>query len=386
MSGVKVFVDHGFSGRDFLSHFLASPEFTNSTLKKILPSAKSSQGKDGLVNDVVCALDSGVITENDILLAYIAQPKQWLSFQLGNHLEEPNLADSTLLLRNFGEEKWYGAIFNKERNKKWYIRVHKVPNPSFIGVGEARTLDRSQNIRWMVAAEIGAGYISLHWNGFTSSIYEDNDETLKQNQFTYWKYIPKFFDELKELFKGEWEHSNLHTLVLTDLWDKYLNKELGGFKYKWQHLRIRAEASGVALNARSAGSSDIDVRGLQALSRQLASSAIESLGIEISDDSAKFSDVENAVLRTLIHKWGTKSYEFRLDRLSVINANKIQEGENKKESIFKAHCYFGAKAESENPDALVHLLCSIEYGGSTGALDFLINEIELGEKDDSLYF
>lgn len=344
MSGVKAFVDHGFSGRDFLKHFLASPEFTSSTLKKILPSAKSSQGKDGLVNDILYALDSGVITENDILSAYIDQPKQWLSFQLGNHLEEPKLADSTLLLRNFGEEKWYGAIFNKERNKKWYIRVHKVPNPSFIGIGEARTLDRSQNIRWIVAAEIGAGYISLHWNGFSSSIYEDNDETLKQNQFTYWKYIPKFFDELKELFKGEWEHSDLHKLVLTDLWDKYLNKELEGFKYVWQHLRIRAEASGVALNARSAGSSDIDVRGLQALSRQLASSAIESLGIEISDDSAKFSDVENAVLRTLIHKWGTKSYEFRLDKLSVINDNKISEKENKKEYIFKAHCYFGAKA------------------------------------------
>ena len=386
MSGVKAFVDHGFSNKDFLRHFLASPEFTASTLRKLLPSAKTSQGKDSLAIDIIYALDNGVVSENDVLLAYIEQPKQWLSFQVGKHIEEPTLAEPAFLLKNFGEEKWYGAIFNRERNKKWYIRIHKVPNPSFIGVGEARTLDRSQNIRWMVAAEIGVGYISLHWNGFSSSIYEDNDETLKQNQFTYWKYIPKFFDELKELFKGEWKHSDLHKLVLKDLWDKYLNRELGDFKYKWQHLRIRAEASGVALNARSSGSSDVDVRGLQALSKQLASSAIESLEIEIPEDSSKFSEVENAVLRTLIHKWGTKSYEFRLDRLSVINGSKISEGENKKEYIFKAHCYFGAKAESENPDALVHLLCSIEYGGSTGALDFLINEIELGEKDDSLYF
>ena len=311
MSGVKAFVDHGFSDGDFLSHFLASPEFTTSRLKKILPSAKSSQGKNGLVNDIIYAMDSGVITENDILLAYIDQPKQWLSFQLGKHLEEPKLAESTFLLRNFGEEKWYGAIFNKERNKKWYIRVHKVPNPSYIGIGEARKLDLSQNIRWIVAAEIADGYISLHWNGFTNSVYEDNDATLKQNQFPYWKYIPQFFDELKELFKGEWEYPILSTLVLSDLWDKYLNKEIRGFKYEWAHLRIRAEASGVALNARSAGSSDIDVRGLQALSKQLAKSAIESLGLEELEDSPRFSDVENAILRTIIQEWGTKSYEFR---------------------------------------------------------------------------
>jgi len=385
MSGVKAFVDHGFSDRDFLQRFLVSSEFTATTLKKILPSAKSSQGKDSLANDIIDALDNGVITENDVLLAYIEQPKQWLSFQLGKHLEEPKLADSAFLLRNFGEEKWYGPIFNKKRNKKWYIRVHKVPNPSYIGIGETRKLDRSQNIRWIVAAEIADGYISLHWNGFTNSVYEDNEATLKQNQFPYWKYIPRFFDELKELFKGEWEYPILSKLVLSDLWDKYLNKKIEGFKYEWAHLRIRAEASGVALNARSAGISDIDVRGLQALSKQLAKSAIESLGLEELEDSPKFSDVENAILRTIIQEWGTKSYEFRLDRQDIITDNKIAKKEQKKEFIFKAHCYFGAKPKSEQPDALIHLHCYMEYGGSIGVLDFLLKEIELGEKDDSFY-
>jgi hypothetical protein len=37
-------------------------------------------------------------------------------------------------------------------------------------------------------------------------------------------------------------------------------------------FRIRAEASGVALNAHSAGISEINVKGLQALSRKLAES------------------------------------------------------------------------------------------------------------------
>ena len=381
VKGVKAFVDHGFTDRDFLRHFLASAEFTTSTLKNLVPSAKASQKKEDLPYDIISALDNQLILESDVLLAYLEQPKSWLSFQVGKHSEDPELDDPSFLLRNFGEEKWYGAIFDAERNKKWYIRIQKVPNPSFIGVGAAKTIDRSQSIRWMVAAEIGSGYVSLHWNGFSSSSYEDEDETLKQNQFPYWQYIPIFFDELKKLFKAEWDYPNLCKIVLSDLWDKYLGKELKGFKYNWQHLRIRAEASGVALNARSAGNSDVDVRGLQALSKHLAKSAIESLGIVITEDSPNFSNVENAVLRTLIHEWGTKSYEFRLDRLNNIFQDKI-----KKESVFRAHCYFGAKPESESPDTLMHLLCYKEYGGSAGILGFLINEIELGEKDDSDYF
>ena len=381
MSGVKAFVDHGFTDRDFLRQFLSSPEFTISTLKKLVPSAKANHKKEYLAYDIISALDNQLILESDVLLSYLEQPKQWLSFQVGKHLEEPKLDNPSFLLRNFGEEKWYGAIFDAKRNKKLYVRIQKVPNPSFIGVGAAKTIDKSQNIRWMVVAEIDSGYVSLHWNGFSSSVYEDEDDTLKQNQFPYWEYIPKLFDELKKLFKGEWDYPNLYKIVLSDLWDKYLGKELDGFNYNWQHLRIRAEASGVTLNSRSAGSSDVDVRGLQALSKQLAKSAINSLEIDITEDSPKFSNVENAILRTLIHEWGTKSYEFRLDRLNKIFQDKID-----KESIFKAHCYFGAKPESESPDTLMHLLCSKEYGGSAEILSFLISEIELGEKDDSDYF
>ncbi|OYQ65501.1 hypothetical protein B9G53_07140 [Pseudanabaena sp. SR411] len=101
----------------------------------------------------------------------------------------------------------------------------------------------------------------------------------------------------------------------------------------------------------------------------------------MTEESPKFFNEENAILRTLIHEWGTKSYEFKLDRLNNIFQDKINN-----ESVFRAHYYFGAKPESESPDALVHLLCYKEYGGSAGILGFLINEIELGEKDDSDYF
>ena len=265
--GIDAFIDHGFSDRDFLRHFLSSPEFTVATLKKLIPSKKSNQSKEDLVTEIEDALDRKVISAEDILLAYLEHPKPWLSFKLGSHLKEPDLDDAAFILRNFGEEKWYGAISDGKSNKKWYIRIHKVSNPSYIGIGEARTIDLNQNIRWIVAAEVCSEYVSLHWKGFSYTLQE---ESLRQNQFPYWMHIPKLFNELKELLKGDWEYPNLYERILSDLWNKYLNNEVGGFKYQWQHLRIRAEASGVALNARSSGNSDIDIRGLQALSKQLA--------------------------------------------------------------------------------------------------------------------
>ncbi len=61
VKGVKAFVDHGFTDRDFLRHFLASPEFTTSTLKNLVPSAKASQKKEDLAYDIISALEHQLI-------------------------------------------------------------------------------------------------------------------------------------------------------------------------------------------------------------------------------------------------------------------------------------------------------------------------------------
>jgi len=378
--GIDAFVDRGFSDKDFLRYFLSSPEFNVNTLRKLHPLQNSkSKTKDILVNEIISTLENSVLSERDILLAYLEEPKTWLSFMIGSHLEKPNLDDPVFILKNFGEEKWYGPIPTNygENSKKWYLRIHKVPNPVFIGVGESRKLDKSQNIRWIVSAEVCSNHVSLHWKGFSHSI-ENNDEIPKQSQFPYWQYIPNFFDELKDLLKGEWEDSNLYELVLSNLWNKYLNKKVGGFQYQWQHLHIRAEASGVALNARSAGSYDIDVRGLQALSKQLAKSAIESLGLNTSEDSYEFVKVEDALLKTILREWGTKSYEFRLEKLNILSENEISEDKPREELVFKAHCYFGSKPSSVSPDSFIHLRCFKEFGGSFTTLSFLINELDIG--------
>ena len=97
-------------------------------------------------------------------------------------------------------------------------------------------------------------------------------------------------------------------------------KSINGIAYKWKHLKIRAEASGLAINAQSSGIQEIDVRGLQALSQQLAQSVLNILGLY--GDPKKMNNAEDAILLTLIKEWGTKSYEFELDR--ELMANEIE--------------------------------------------------------------
>jgi len=109
------------------------------------------------------------------------------------------------------------------------------------------------------------------------------------------------------------------------------------------------------------------MRGLQALSRQLASSALNSLKIQETPEI--ISSVESSLLRTLIQEWGTKSYEFSLDKLSDDGSKRI--------GLFRAHCYFANGPSPAPQDALQHLHCFTEnYGGSLQALNLLLSELE----------
>ena len=166
---------------------------------------------------------------------------------------------------------------------------------------------------------------------------------------------------------------------MTQLWDQYLSHN----DYQWRHLRIRAEASGVALNAHSAGVTEINVGGLEALSTELAKSSLQAMGISIN--TKNLHDVENALLRTLIKEWGTKSYGFSLERKALFDESSLSTNQTKIESesqtkikkLFKAHCYFGLKPNSKTQDLLQHLYCYPKFGVSTGALNFLLNELGL---------
>ncbi len=359
---IDAFVDNGYApGREFCEQFLLSPEFTLQSLQPIL-SGSSRLKKAELAAEIANALEQGKVTPETILLEYVKQRKTWLSLKLGTHVLTPNLKPAALFLKEFGDDGWYGPIQEANQpHKKWYIRTHKIDDSS-------NRADK-RDIRWSVIAEVAKDYVALFWNGF--SLSSTISERIEAIQFPFWHYIPEFIDELANHCQADWKLPNLHKLVLHDMWDKYLNKSIDGIAYKWKHLRIRAEASGLAINARSAGVSEIDVRGLQALSERLANSVLQKLGLV--GDPEKMSNAEDAILLTLIKEWGTKSYEFELDREltpSELEAETLKKVTRK--PLIKTHCYFGLKPNSKTQDSFLHLKC---YGSSTSVLEFLLKEL-----------
>lgn len=368
---INAFVDNGFSpGREFCVKFLSSKEFTVETLRKLISSGTSHRRKNEIAISVANALEKGELTSEEVLLAYVNQPRTWLSIKLGHYACTPNLNSSASLLTEFGKDGWYGPIEEPNQYKKWYIRTYRIIDHVLRGSGDTNQVDQ-RYIRWSVIAEVGEDYIALSWDGFTfSSISKEHID--QPAQFPFWHHISSFFDELANHCQAKWEHPNLHKLVLHDMWDKYLNKP----PYKWKHSRIRAEASGLAINAHSSGVQEIDVRGLQALSQHIAKSVLSTL--DLADDAEKMSGVEDAILLTMIKEWGTKSYEFSLDR-EIIYSD--AEGERLKkiklEYLFKAHCYFGLKPNFKTQDSLQHLRCYSAYDGSTSVLNFLLKELGL---------
>ena len=363
------------SDQEFCIKFLCGSEFNMTTLRKLAPSAPSQEKKEEIALRITDALEKGKLTTNEILLTYVKQPRTWLSFKHGQYTCIPEFKTPTILLKEFGDEGWYGPIQDSHKPQKWYIRTQKIVDYFRKNSCEANSISE-RYIRWSVIAEIGHNYIALSWDGFTFSQLTDNHIDAA-GQFPFWVYIPCFFNELTDCFKGQWHQPNLHQLVLHQMWDKYINTSANDFCYRWRHLRIRAESEGVAMNAHSSGVTEIDVMGLQALSRHLARAAVETLGF--SNDVEKITEVENAMLHTLIKERGTKSYEFSLDRDANTNEadTNCLKHQERIEHLFKAHCYFGLKPHSKTQDSLQHLKCYKSYGGSTGVLNFLLKELGL---------
>jgi hypothetical protein len=376
MSSKKVFIDNGYpQGQEFCKQFLSCSEFKINTLKKFV-SSSNKDTKNDIASKLAKALEENKISKTDLIRAYCQQPRIWLSFKQGNTIKIPKFESPELLLTEFGKEGWYGPIIDQESDRKWYVRVKRIEDFIRRGSGEATILDK-RYIRWSVIAEINTNYIALFWDGFTFSqcISERIDNPA---QFPFWHYIPQYFDELAQDCQAQWNEPNLHNLILHNMWNRYL----GDKDHRWQHLRIRAEASGVALNAHSAEIAEIDVKGLQALAKHLAQSALDSLLRDLDNTLIsplgqlklrdKIDDLENALLCTLIKEWGTKSYEFSLQKLNNNGDSSSSEYNN-----IKTHCYFGLKPESKTQDSLQHLKCYIGNGGSSSVLKFLLKELGL---------
>lgn len=241
----------------------------------------------------------------------------------------------------------------------WLIRIQKVTEKYYVGIGEGRQISERQ-YRWTVIAELNPTHVALSWYNFNFS----GDPNKQSSQFQFWSHIPNCFEELAGLCKTTWEDPDLFGLVLDKLWQKYNDSTS---EYLWRDYKIRAESSGVALNVSSSGIAEVDIDGLKVLSRKLAEACMEA--IENKPDPITTSKMEKAITNVLIRRWGAKSYEFILEKKAT--------DQEKKRGLFRAHCYFGKSPESRGEDSFPHLKCYADYGNSLGALEFLLKELKI---------
>ncbi|MFG6107678.1 hypothetical protein U2F10_35980 [Leptothoe sp. EHU-05/26/07-4] len=362
---------------DFLESFLEQ-ELNSQTLVKLIIASgsriKKSQRKPDLIAKTINLLELGSICADDILKEYVKSARMWLSFKVGNYNRIPKKKRATALLNEFGTPGWYGPIQDDNEYSFYYIYIKRVMEPIQYDE-ETDKVTEARYYRWSVVAKIAEDYAALSWYGFG---YRE-DINRRANQFPFWKHIPEIFEELAEITQASWEYPDLYTLVLEKLWNKYLNNTLYSDIYEWGHLRIKAESSGVALNAKSSpkGPSEINLKGLVALADALATSALDSLlehddlSIELDSESEEMAQetLKTRLLKTLIKDWGAMAYEFSLDR--------YENDKSRKEKVFRAFCNFGLREDLETEDAFQHLKCFSEYGNSNGALKFLLQEMAM---------
>jgi hypothetical protein len=353
MREIDAFIDHGFDDPSvFSKQFFASSDFTTTTLRKILRTG-TTKNKEELAGAIWRRLEQDELDPYVILRHWAAQPRRWLSFRLGVPAGTPTVGSVASILTQFGEEGWHGPVPDPTGSHVWYIRTKKFPHYRLVN-----NQPRLSFVRWSIMAQVSQRHVALCWNNFT---HRPTNTIEERDRNPFWQFIPEMFSELERLLGGKkWRSPVLNELVLHDLWDRYRSDP----EYRWLHLRIRAERYGVALSARSAGITEVDVAGLEALTRSLARSAAKGANVT---DTRLIEQMEAELLRALLREWGANSYAFQLDRLV--------DGDPPTETLFKGHCYFGLRKNLHSQDRFPHIECYQESGGSTGALKFLLSNL-----------
>jgi hypothetical protein len=349
-------VDDGYkSGKEFCAALLRTGEFSLPTLRKYGATATDKENAAAAVAEKLAA---GRINSDELFLDFCMTPRQWLYLaEPQQEFSDPDPQNSPAsFFLQFGDTKaWYGPV-SSDDGRTWMAYSTAIKHLVETSEMGGETTYAKARIRWQVIAEIGDDYIALHWNNFNR--VDDEDALGRSEQFEYWIYIPAIVAGLEKLIGSSLAEPALNKLVLHQLMNRYDSNSA----YSWQHLRVRAEAEGIALNARSGGArvAEIDISGIRGLTKAMAEAAARALGR--STDEAAVAKIERALLRTLVHEWGTLSYEFCLEPISgAASAN----------HSFRGHVYFGAKPDGKGPDQLAHCKCFKNYGGSSAALRFL---------------
>jgi hypothetical protein len=374
------------SGEQFCSHLLNTGDFPSATLRSIY---KSSANKEALASRLAALIVNDDSLADSLIRAFCQQSRQWLALAkripISPRVPQRKHSAREMLtgLPSPRKDTWYGPWQDTlEPSVTWLVRSIRARH--FVQIDGTNQLYR-QAVQGHLVAEVGPSYIAIHWNGFSHKD-TDNEGGARNHQFYYWKHIPKLLEELADMFGCQIEYPVLSDLVLGQIMSSYDERK----DFNWQHIRIRSMRAGVALNARGTAAprpkgsrQDFDMSGLKALSMELAKSALRSVSNRIAAEDLKKAEV--AVLLTLIKEWGTRSYEFSLDK-----TDPTLSGQDKK--MIRAHCYFGtggptgwnedeaAEGSGDNdfgpgPDSFPHLFCYKPYGGSRRALKFVLAEL-----------
>ncbi len=354
------FLDLLQQGDEYSIALLQAGDFGIDTLRALLSANRvvvpRGVGKPWLASEVVRLAKDGA-SLGPLALALAHQPRKWVAIR---QRSDPgaefvsNRSLSDLLDRPTSPATWYGPIEDPERDRRWLIRAGHAKH--YIKLADDEP-PRKFAARWHAIAEVSSDFVALHWNNFSAA--EEPKDAGKPPQYAYWWEIKKAYEELAELGLETTAGSNLKAAVL----DKILPAFWVNPDFTWEDTRIRAERSGISLNAHTAPSSsgarrrdhEIDAKGLRSLARELASAALKA--IDPPPPEQVRQRMALYILLAMIREWGTKSYGFQLHR-----------GE---EPMFRGHCYFGIG--TSGPDLIPHVQCySAEFEGSHGALKFLL--------------
>ena len=354
------------SPKEFAQSWLASPDFTLTMLQEIGSHLSiPMNSKRPQIIEKISLLSDKIGVQNLIIKSLILRSRKWVTFKRSDIIvNSKDLQDANNLVQNTGESQWYGSIqLEEDPQAKWYIR------PVFIDhqfLQDGHSEPTKCKVRWLVFARIHEKFVSLHWNGFS---HNEDEPELSNNQhnsqLAYWKYIPELFSEFQRKTGSVLRDIDLHDLILNKLWDTYRRNKL----YKWTDRKVRAEANGVFLNARSGGLLELTIdnkeKGLGSLSTSIWKSIETEFKVKYPKldipEQNEFSDI---ILGTIIRGLGAISYEFGLQSSDIDS-----------EKIIRANCYFGSKPNDEGPDKFPHVRLYISQLNVLQQLQFLFQHI-----------
>lgn len=350
---------------EFTKAFLDSHDFDLKTLRRISKTLDPEiEGKkQDLVAHIAEQSLGSVEVKQEIVEHMLLKSRRFMAFRVCTEASFTSRRDPSDLVGEVAREGWYGPMRTAlDPGATWDLRSYhfsfrmKSEDPK-----EGISLVK---IRWLCFARIAEEIASLHWQGFSLPRI-DGSAPMEISRFPYWLYISNVFNELERLTKSELQEVALHDIILNTLWDKYrYDKE----NFNWVDQKIRAESSGISLNASSGGivlDGDVaeleDFRGIYHLAltiRKSVQNELAKLKVPMPDPP-HFDEV---ILRTLIKQFGPLSYQFSLTK-------------NSGEKLFRSHAYFGFKPESSMPDKVQHLLVMSQFGSDLEQLQFLLENM-----------